>query len=289
MHHLPYHNIFQAKHIILNIDTIHGLEFPQPFFSMGIEQHGSRATKAITLQLICGMIIFATLFSKQKYFRINEKLFFLFFYLYCLIAFKNALGRSDGFHIMQSSDWQSLIMYFFIIHLVIFLFKKNNIFKFNLKFSYIFSIILISSVMFSNIKFENMTNFKFRFLNSINAPDNKYISDERTKIINFLKSETNDTKCIQNFTGDLVIPYLIKKPTCTKYFSSWLASGINVEKDYIKQLKNNKVKYILYSSPMFVVDDIKTPERLKYVNKFILDNYVKVTERDGYTLLKLKD
>ena len=40
---------------------------------------------------------------------------------------------------------------------------------------------------------------------------------------------------------------------------------------------------------MFVVDDIKTPERLKYVNKFILDNYVKVTERDGYTLLKLKD
>ena len=45
------------------------------------------------------------------------------------------------------------------------------------------------------------------------------MSDERINIINYLKEETVDEKCIQNFTEDLVIPYLIKKPTCTKYNS----------------------------------------------------------------------
>ena len=40
---------------------------------------------------------------------------------------------------------------------------------------------------------------------------------------------------------------------------------------------------------MFLVDDIKTADRLKYVNEFILDNYINVIQKDGYTLLKLKD
>ena len=143
--------------------------------------------------------------------------------------------------------------------------------------------------MMSNIKFNNIINFKARFEKSINAPDTGYMSHERINIIDLLKNETADERCIQNFTVDLAIPYLIKKPTCTKYFASWLASGFNIEKDYIAQLKNKKVKYILYSSPTFIVDDLKTADRLKYVNKFILDNYINVIKRDGYTLLKLKD
>ena len=281
--------IFQANHIISSVDIIHGLKYPQPFFSMGIEPDGSRATKAIILQLICGIIVLTILFSKSNYFKINEKLFFLFFYVYCFIAFRNALGRSDGFHIMQSSDWQSIIFYFFIVHLIIFLFKKNNFIKLNLKFSYLFSILLISSVMLSNINFNNIINFKTRFDKSISAMDTQYMSPERENIVNLLNEEMVDEKCIQNFTNDTVMPYLMKKPTCTKYFSSWLASGLNIEKNYIDELKNKKVKYILYSSPMWSVDDIKTKDRLKYVNEFILDNYTNVFKQNDYSLLKLKD
>ena len=40
---------------------------------------------------------------------------------------------------------------------------------------------------------------------------------------------------------------------------------------------------------MFVVDNIKTSVRLKYVNEFILDNYISIYNKDGYTLLMLKD
>jgi len=66
----------QTKHIILNIDKIHGLKYPQPFFSMGIEPDGSRATKAIIFQLISAIIVISVAFIKNNYFRINEKLIF---------------------------------------------------------------------------------------------------------------------------------------------------------------------------------------------------------------------
>ena len=278
-----------TKHIVLNIDKIHGLKYPQPFFSMGLEPHGSRATKVIIFQLISAIIVISTVFIKNNLFKLNEKLFFMFFYLYCFIAFKNALGRSDGYHIMTSSDWQLFIISFFIIHLIIFLYKKQDFIKFNIKISYFLSILLICSIALFNMKSENIINFKSRFAGSISAPDIGYLTQDRGNIISLLKKELKYEKCIQNFTEDRVVPYLIKKPTCTKYFSSWLASGFNIEKDYIEQLRSKKVKYVLYSSPMFRVDDINTGTRLKYVNKFILNNYVDVFNISGYRLLKLKD
>ena len=256
---------------------------------MGLEPHGSRATKVIIFQLISAIIVISTVLIKNNHFKLNEKLFFMFFYLYCFIAFKNALGRSDGFHIMASSDWQLFIISFFIIHLIIFLYKKQDFIKFNIKISYFLSILLICSIALFNMKSENIINFKSRFAGSISAPDIGYLAQDRGNIISLLKKELKYEKCIQNFTEDLVVPYLIKKPTCTKYFSSWLASGFNIEKDYIEQLRSKKVKYVLYSSPMFRVDDINTGTRLKYVNKFILNNYVDVFNISGYRLLKLKD
>lgn len=281
--------LFHLEHMIFNIDKIHGLKFPQPFYSMGEHPDGSRATKVIMFQLISGIILISIVFFKNTYFKLNEKLFFLFFYLYCLIAFKNALGRSDGPHMMQSSDWQSIILCFFILHLFMYLYKKNNILKLDKKRSTILSILIICIVTLFNTNFDNLINFKERFAKSISTPDVEYLSEERISIINLLKKNVKNETCIQNFTGDLIIPYLIKKPTCTKYFSSWLASGYKIEKDYINQLKNKNVKYIYYASPAYLVDDIATSERLKHVNKFIKDNYNVVFDTNGYSLVIFKD
>ena len=278
------------KHIVFNIDKIHGLEYPKPFFSIGDEADGSRATRVITLQLISGLIIMSVIFLKNEYFNLNEKLFFIFMYFYCFISFKNALGRSDGPHIMQSSDWQSIIIYFFVIHFIFFYFKKNKFFKIIKKSSINLSILIITITILFNININNVINFKDRFLKSINAADSEYLVDDRLMMVNLIKKEIKDENCIQNFTEDLILPYLIKKPTCNKYFSSWLASGYKIELKYINQLKVNKVKYILYESPGFmVIDNISTPDRLKYVNKYILDNYEEVFNLNGYKLVKIKN
>ena len=76
--------IFQSKQLIFNMDVMHGLKYPQPFFSMGIEPDGSRATKTIFLQLLCGIIAFGILFSK-KTILIQEKNYFFYFFMCILL------------------------------------------------------------------------------------------------------------------------------------------------------------------------------------------------------------
>ena len=83
------------------------------------------------------------------------------------------------------------------------------------------------------------------------------------------------------------IPYFLKKPSCTKYWASWLASP-NMQKDYIKRLKKIQPKYIIYSSEDIRFDGKGVYERIELVNSYILSNYEKYHELDHYIILEKK-
>ena len=51
--------------IVQNVDILHGLEFPRPYFSLGEDQDPARATRSLTLQLIAGLLIFYVSFLKK--------------------------------------------------------------------------------------------------------------------------------------------------------------------------------------------------------------------------------
>ena len=80
--------------------------------------------------------------------------------------------------------------------------------------------------------------------------DDRHFIDKKTiKLLDYYNKITEKDDCIQIFTYDLAIPYLLRKPSCTKYYASWLASPIEKQEDYIRQLKKIQPKYILYDSP----------------------------------------
>ena len=63
--------------------------------------------------------------------------------------------------------------------------------------------------------------------NCLQTPNSKFIRynedhKERVKVVNKIKEITKGDNCVQNFTADLVMPYLLNKPTCSKFFSSWI-------------------------------------------------------------------
>jgi hypothetical protein len=98
-----------------------------------------------------------------------------------------------------------------------------------------------------------------------------------------------DEKCVQNFTVDLILPYLLKKPSCTKYFISHLALSKSAQLKYIKEITTNSPLYIIYESPGFILDNIPTHKRVKLVDAYIKDNYVMYDSFNGYTILKKND
>ena len=281
--------MFHTANIIKNIDLVHGLEYPQPFFSMEILQHGSRATKSLIFQLLSGLFILSSVIYKNNKYSNNQKVFLIFLYLLCFISFKNALGRSDGYHIKLCSDMQTIIISFYILIFIDNILKKFNSFYVTNYFINSASLFLILLTFFNLINFNNILNFKSNALNLISANDNKFLKQDYKKKIDVIRNIFKNEVCFQNFTEDLIIPYLVKKPSCTKYFSSWLASGYELEMDYIQTLKEKKPNFILYTSPSFSVDSIKTSIRLKYVNSYILKNYKKYYFEDGFSVYQISN
>jgi hypothetical protein len=276
--------IFHQINLIKNIDAVHAIEYPQPFFSMG-EQHSSRATKALLFQLASGLIII--LDKKNKYSQ-NHKIFFIFLYILCLVSFKNALGRSDSYHIKLCSEFQSIILFFYILNISEQFIDKIKHIKINKIFSFLFSISLIFFIILNQINLKNISNFRLNVKELIVADDNKFLTKEYNKKINLIREVFKNEECIQNFSTELLIPYLLKKPSCTKYFSSWLASGYEIEMDYIKYIEKQKPNLILYEASGWNVDGIDTKKRLKYVNKYILENYVEYYSYEGSKIFKIK-
>ena len=94
---------------------------------------------------------------------------------------------------------------------------------------------------------------------------------------------------LKNFTYDQILPYLMKKPTCTKYSSPWIASPLIKQDDYIKQLKASNPNFIIYKSGPFHMDYIPMTTRLKKVNEYILDQYELFQTFDIYEIYKKKN
>ena len=284
-----YSFYFHTINIIQNIDLVHGLEFTQPFFEIGENKDAPRATKSLLLQLAAGILIISAIINKNSKFSFNKKVLLLFFFILSFIMYKNALGRSDSYHIRMSTDFPLLIVVFFFLNYFLKFLDDNfrNLIN-NKKTIYGIFIILITIFAIGNIKFKNLPLAKNKFENLLISKDEIFINNKTKNFIIFMNKELKNERCIYNFTADLSLPYLLKKPSCTKYFAPWLASGKKLENDYINILKKNMSPYIIYQSTQFNVDGIDTSERLKKVNEFIINNYDKYLGGSGYEVYKIK-
>ena len=85
----------------------------------------------------------------------------------------------------------------------------------------------------------------------ISLPDKHFIDENRYEFIKNFKKLTSNDNCFQNFTDDLILLYLIDKPSCTKFVASWLASPNHLQDEYINSLK--KLSLIILSIVQFIL------------------------------------
>ena len=176
------------KTIVFSADLIHGLKYPNPFFSIGDHPHGTRATKGLIFQLTAGLFVLYYLISNKNEMFSSKKILFVFLLLLSFIMYKNALGRSDTWHIRMSSGFPILINSFFILnYLLIYLEKMKNL---NRKTSYniFFFISLIFLLLFhvinpSHYKIDNVKNFNKNFINYINLEDKNFLDQKTLELV----------------------------------------------------------------------------------------------------------
>ena len=254
-------------------DYLIGLEFPKPF-SDGSTRH----TKALLLIIFSGIFLINFIFDKLKKESLESKILLFFLFISSIIFFKSGLTRSDGPHIKYTSGIYTLLIFFFITYYFINFIEKFRFFskiEFFLKKKIFSSLIIISicCVFFFQKNYLNIVNIfnpnkNFFMLTKID--DVIFLKKDYSDFIKAYKKLTVNEYCVQQFTDDNAIPYLVNKPTCTKYYVNAHIIKNWTEKNFIDELKITKPNYIVYSSN---INWFKSRKNAPMADKFILDNY----------------
>ena len=269
-----FKEFFNQYFFIINVsDYLIGIEFPKPF-----SEKSTRHTKALLLIIFSGVFLINYVFDKLKKESLESKFLLFFIFISSILFLKSGLTRSDGPHIKYSSGQYTLLIFFFISYFLINFASKYKFFSkinyfFEKKNSFIVLSIIISFLfMFKNdyLSFLNIFNSTKNFQLITKIDDKKFLENDYYKFIETYKDLVKNENCVQQFTDDNAIPYLVGKPTCTKYYVSAHIIENWTEDNFIEELKLFKPNYIVYSSK---INWFKNRNNAPNADKFILNNY----------------
>ena len=279
---------FNLYQVTKSIEFIGSIKYPSPLFG-----NDGRATKTLFFFIIAGAAIIYLIFYKKISISNNNKISLLFFYVLSLISFKYALGRSDSYHIKGGSGFLMLLLGFIFLFFLFYFFlkfrknyynllKKNNYIIFLFLFLFLFSFNL-----FNLDKIKNILNFKENNNILVNAPKEGFLTKDYINLIITYQRLLleNNQDCVQIFTDEIAIPYLVSKKTCTKYYAMITATPKEIQINFIEELRTSRPKIILFKSNKFEFNSIE--ERLKLVSNFIRENYNLYYEFNDWIFYKL--
>ena len=113
--------------------------------------------------------------------------------------------------------------------------------------------------------------------------DKKFLDDDYYNFIEIYKNLIKNENCVQQFTDDNAIPYLVGKPTCTKYYVNAHIIQNWTENNFIEELRESKPNYIVYSSE---INWFKIKNNAPNADKFIIDNYFLYKDLSPWTIYK---
>ena len=275
--------VLNSKIIFLTLDQIHGLIFPTPLdFNIS---GGSRATKTLIF-FVFGGVFTILLCLNKNHFNNQNKIFFVFLFFISLIAFKSGLSRSDAPHIKTAIGPLMLVINIYLLQY--FLFHPLFFSKIEKIPKKLFLTSLVIILFLFNFKFYNFLNIFKAPINIqylINADDNKFLSfsqNDYVELIQYYKEITPEGQCVQTLTDEVLISYLMKRKTCSKYFLNWLITPPFLQKDLINDLKKSKPTIILLRSEL-----VKFSPKFELVELFIEENYSFHSKFKYWTFVKL--
>ena len=279
--------INNSSNILKFNEMWNGIIHPTPFSD---QKNATRATKALILIFLNGIIIIRYIFDKRSKFDIQSKNFLVIYYILAFFYYKIGLSRSDGGHIVIGSSLNYILFIFFITHKIIELDSKklNLVNKFNNKFFGIYILLIIILInLSSGIKINHLKNifdYKNKFSNFINLKNEFYFNSKYLKFYKKLQTITKNDSCIQNFNYDPTIYYLLEKPSCTKFYKIFIIATKNDQISFIEELKKSKTNKL-------IIDTVNTNiiydpnQRFKIISKYISQNYTTHSDINNFKIL----
>ena len=255
--------------VLKELNYVHGIIHPTPFSD---EENSWRATKNILTIIFCLIFSMNFLFNKTNEGNYNKFNFILLFLsIICFLSYIYSLGRSDGPHLKQSYGFPAIFLIIVITNYSLFFLSKLNLKLFeNFKSFYLMPFIFIIFLIGTKSNFKNIITYNDRFLNYIKFEDSKFLNNGDQLFIKQASKILKNEKCIQLFSNDSALLYLLKKPSCSKYYFFWSVGSEKNQNNLISEL--NSSNFIIAGGS---TDNWSLPLSIKYplLNKFLEDKF----------------
>jgi len=275
--------LFQIKIVYSSAtEFLNGIEYRKPFSA-----ESGRWTKALILIYMTCLMLVNLNFSKKFYVNYKTKVFINLLFISGVLIFKSALTRSDSYHLKYSSGIYTLV---FALVLLLFLFQRlevnkklNHLLsstKKKIKSRFIFTFfITLSFLFFSGIfdkknntttikKIQNILNLKINMTYLLKADDSLFINENAESVLKYYKEISKGDECIQIFSDHALFSYILKKPSCTQFYTSARILNGYTEAKFINQLKLASPNFILYKSLYNIQTNyLNMPNATKYIEK----------------------
>ena len=195
----------------------------------------------------------------------------LFLSIICFLSYIYSLGRSDGPHLKQSYGFPAIFLIIVITNYSLFFLSKLNLKLFeNFKSFYLMPFIFIIFLIGTKSNFKNIITYNDRFLNYVKFEDSKFLNNGDQLFIKQASKILKNEKCIQLFSNDSALLYLLKKPSCSKYYFFWSVGSEKNQKNLLSEL--NSSNFIITGG---TTDNWSLPLSIKYplLNKFLEDKF----------------
>ena len=262
------------------ISYVHGIIHPIPFSD---DPNSSRATKTLLLIILSSLLTINLFFNLNKKFNISFKFFMLFLTLIIISSYIYVVGRSDGPHIKHIFGY--VIIYFSIYFSYLFLefLEKKEVFN-KYKIINLTPILLLILFSFHNFDFklDNIKKYNSRFSNYINLSDANFLNTKEINFINETKPIFEKSDCVQLFSHDAALLYLLKKKSCSRFYLIWSVGSPQDQKALVNEI--SKTEYIIVGGKKF--NWLKPlNQRLPIVNDYINKNYQEFAEVENWKIL----
>ena len=188
--------------------------------------------------------------------------------------FRGALGRSDFGHVLYSSAFAFLGFVFLMGGVLCLLSAKVKWLPWVLVFlmSYNFQKLI---KVYSSLEPKQILTAYQKIQTLASASDDKFLPPEELKKLEKLKKIFQDEPCFFSLTSEAALPYLLKKPSCGKFFIVWFASPKPLREQILKDLSIYSPKYILFSSSRWTIniDGISNEKRMPDVHSYVQTHY----------------
>ncbi len=203
------------------------------------------------------------------------------------LYYRSALGRSDEGHLRYASTFVFLGFSYLVWRISLFLPSVA-------KYTAICVTVLITFWFSSGAArtvFDGrhaVAAFLDRMNQFVSLPDDAFLNPDQKSWLRVLDSQLKDEKCLFSFTNDNVVNYLLKKPSCSRFFAVITASSLTLQREVVSDLKLEKPRMIIYSSPTGAqaIDGIQNSERLPLVNDYILKYYQPAFDEAGWKFFR---